>query len=390
MRYNTCMSKISNPHHVSLYRKYRPAGFGDILGQDHVVSVLKKSIAEGKIAHAYLFAGSRGTGKTSIARIFAKELGTSQNDLYEIDAASNTSVDDIRALSEAVGTVPLESKYKVYILDEVHMLSKAAFNAFLKTLEEPPRHVIFILATTETEKLPDTIVSRCEVYNFKKPSADALRSHVIDLAKKEGMKLDEAGANLVALLGDGSFRDTLSILQKVFSLGAKTLEEVEEVTGAPKSAVIFDYVKGILADDAELSYSALRKMAEKNIDPKMFADLALVRLRYVLALMIAKAEAEQIGASLSEDEIRDIGALAKELAASGAGRAGDSTGAAHGGSASANAGASSASAASNAAIPFGPQKVAGVIKSVLGVYNSLGKTYIPSLPLELVISEHSR
>ncbi|HEY1037129.1 MAG TPA: DNA polymerase III subunit gamma/tau [Candidatus Paceibacterota bacterium] len=339
--------------HMSLYRKYRPADFSDVVGQEHVISVLQKSVAEGKIAHAYLFAGSRGTGKTSVARIFARALGTTQNDLYEIDAASNTSVDDIRELTEAVGTVPLESKYKVYILDEVHMLSKAAFNAFLKTLEEPPQHVIFILATTETEKLPDTIVSRCEVYDFKKPTADALKKHVLDVAKREGMKLDEAGANLVALLGDGSFRDTLSILQKVFSLGAETLEQIEEVTGAPKSAIVSDYAKGILSGDAELAYAALRKMDEKNIEPKVFADLSLARFRYVLALMVAKGEAEHLGGSISSEERASLADAAKAAGAT-------------------------------------PAKVAAVVRSVLSIYNSLGKTYIPSLPLELVISEHSR
>lgn len=344
----------TNTQHLSLYRKYRPSTFADVIGQDHIISVLQKSAEEGKIAHAYLFCGSRGTGKTSVARIFAKALGTTQNDLYEIDAASNTSVDDIRELSEAVNTVPFESKYKVYILDEVHMLSKAAFNAFLKTLEEPPKHVIFILATTETEKLPDTIVSRCEVYNFKKPTADALKKHVIDIAKKEKGKLDEAGANLVALLGDGSFRDTLSILQKVLSLGATTLEEVEDVTGAPKSALVFGFVKGLILGNGEAAYAALRQAEDKNIDPKIFADLSLIRLRYILASLISKSEAEYLAHSLSLDEIKDIENATKEAGAK-----------------------------------ISPAQVAGIIKSMLSVYHTLGKTYIPSLPLELVISEYS-
>jgi DNA polymerase-3 subunit gamma/tau len=230
--------------HLSLYRKYRPAQFADVVGQNHIVDVLQESIKQGNISHAYLFCGSRGTGKTSVARIFAKALGTTLNDLYEIDAASNTSVDDIRELSEAVNTVPLESKYKVYILDEVHMLSKAAFNAFLKTLEEPPRHVIFILATTETEKLPDTIVSRCEVYNFKKPTAEMLKKHILDISKKEGIKVDPSAAELISLLGDGSFRDTLSTLQKVlsFSGDSVSLEQVEEVTGAPKASLLLVFL----------------------------------------------------------------------------------------------------------------------------------------------------
>ena len=146
--------------HTVLYRKYRPSNFKEVLGQDHIVKTLGGAINLGNISHAYLFAGTRGTGKTSIARIFANEIKTTENDLYEIDAASNRGIDDIRELRDSVNVLPFESPYKVYIIDEVHMLTKEAFNALLKTLEEPPKHVIFILATTEIEKLPDTIFSR--------------------------------------------------------------------------------------------------------------------------------------------------------------------------------------------------------------------------------------
>lgn len=150
-RYNELMSEIA------LYRKYRPQKFKDVVGQDHVVKVLQGAIDLGNISHAYLFSGSRGTGKTSIARIFAKEIGTTPNDLYEIDAASNRGIDDIREIRDGVSTLPFESKYKVYIIDEVHMLTKEAFNALLKTLEEPPAHAVFILATTELDKLPEWV-----------------------------------------------------------------------------------------------------------------------------------------------------------------------------------------------------------------------------------------
>ncbi len=149
-----------------LYRKYRPSNFGEVMGQDHIVSVIEKSIKNKKIAHAYLFSGSRGIGKTSIARILAKDLGTHSDDIYEIDAASNRGIDDIRAIRDAVNTLPFHSTYKVYIVDEVHMLTKEAFNALLKTLEEPPAYVIFMLATTELEKIPETIISR--LVHFKK------------------------------------------------------------------------------------------------------------------------------------------------------------------------------------------------------------------------------
>ena len=150
-------------HDLALYRKYRPKTFGEVLGQDHIVKVLESSVETNKVSHAYLFVGSRGTGKTSVARIFAKEIGVSENDLYEIDAASNRGIEDIRALRDGARVLPFDSKYKVYIIDEVHMLSKDAWGALLKTLEEPPKHVIFILATTEVHKVPSTIVSRCQI-----------------------------------------------------------------------------------------------------------------------------------------------------------------------------------------------------------------------------------
>ena len=163
--------------HQSLYRTYRPKTFKEVVGQEQITNALAEQIKEKKVAHAYLFAGSRGLGKTSIARIFARELGTSERDIYEIDAASNNSVDDIRSLTENVYTLPFESPYKVYILDEAHMLSKGAWNAFLKTLEEPPAYVIFILATTELSKVPETVQSRCQVYELRKPTRAILAKH---------------------------------------------------------------------------------------------------------------------------------------------------------------------------------------------------------------------
>src|SRR3989344_6780311 len=175
--------------HQSLYRTYRPSRFEDIVGQDQVVAPLVEQIKAGKVGHAFLFAGSRGLGKTSIARIFARELGTSDRDLYEIDAASHNGVDYIRELTENIYALPFESKYKVYILDEAHMLSKGAWNAFLKTLEEPPAHALFILATTELEKVPETVQSRCQVFEFKKPTRAVLAQMITVVAKKEGYTL---------------------------------------------------------------------------------------------------------------------------------------------------------------------------------------------------------
>ena len=158
-----------------LYRKYRPQNFEEVLGQDHIVSVLKNAVKTGRVSHAYLFSGSRGTGKTSLARILAKEAGCSDVDLIEIDAASSRGIDEIRALREAVRFSPMQGQVKVYIIDEVHMLTKEAFNALLKTLEEPPAHAIFILATTELDKVPETIISRCQNFSFRKISEEVLK-----------------------------------------------------------------------------------------------------------------------------------------------------------------------------------------------------------------------
>ena len=199
-------------HDLALYRKYRPKTFKEVLGQDHVVSVLESSVETDKVSHAYLFVGSRGTGKTSLARIFATSIGVSLNDLYEIDAASNRGIEDIKELRDGTRVLPFDSKYKVYIIDEVHMLSKDAWGALLKTLEEPPKHVIFILATTELQKVPETIISRCQVFTFKKASESVCRKMLIDVAKKENFELEAGSAELLAILADGSFRDALGEL----------------------------------------------------------------------------------------------------------------------------------------------------------------------------------
>jgi DNA polymerase-3 subunit gamma/tau len=295
-----------------LYRKYRPAKFADVVGQDHVVKVLESESMSGNIAHAYLFAGTRGTGKTSVARIFAHSIGTSNNDIYEIDAASNTSVDDIRSLNESVYTLPFESKYKVYILDEVHMLSKSASNALLKTLEEPPEHVVFILATTETHKIPETVLSRCEVYTFKKPGEEALKKHVINVGKKEGVSIAESSAELIAILGDGSFRDTLGILQKVLAYSDNkkvTEEEVRLVTGAPAVEYVHDVVLSIVNKDVSLGLSTVKKAIEQNIDMTVFLKLILHTVRSVM--LVRFGNESMVKEDLAEKEFGFVKSLAK-------------------------------------------------------------------------------
>lgn len=291
---------------IALYRKYRPEKLKDVLGQGHVVKVLEGALKEKHTAHAYLFTGSRGIGKTSVARILARELGTSDKDLYEIDAASNRGIDDVRELREAVRTLPFESDYKVYIVDEVHMLTKEAFNALLKTLEEPPAHAVFILATTELDKVPDTVVSRCEVHYFKQPTRDVLKKHMIAIAKKEGFTLDAGAADLIGLLSEGSFRDAQGILQKILSSSEDTkvsLEEVELVTGAPKGALVNDIVEALSTHEVKKGLEAVHEAAERNIDMQVFMKLILAKVRGVLLMRYAPHMKGVLAEEFAPDDI---------------------------------------------------------------------------------------
>ena len=299
-------------HVQVLYRKYRPQTFDEVVNQDQVVNVLKTSLDKKSLSHAYLFHGGRGTGKTSIARILARELGTTPNDLYEIDAASNRGIDDIRELREGVRTVPFESKYKVYIIDEAHMLTKEAFNALLKTLEEPPPHAIFILATTELDKLPETIVSRCEVHGFREPHNAILGEMVKKIAKAEGYELEAGGAEVIALLGEGSFRDTLGGLQKVLASflnkgeGKKKigLEEIENILGAPKRVLVRDFVRAFVEKNKEKSLAAFQKAIESNGNPKVFLELVLHVMRMGLLLKISKNSKEFVSGHVGTEDLK--------------------------------------------------------------------------------------
>lgn len=302
---------------VVLYRKYRPQKFKEVLGQDHIVSALSGAVAEGNVGSSYLFYGSRGTGKTSVARIFAKELGAAGTDIHEIDAASFTGVDHIRQLREEVAVMPFSSPKKVYIVDEVHMLSKAAFNAFLKTLEEPPAHVVFILATTELEKVPDTIQSRCQVFTFKKPSAKVVAETVTRVAKAEGFTLEKASAELIALLSGGSFRDALSVLQKILVSSSDkkvSIEEVERITGAPKGELVRRVLEGLATADAKDALAAVGEAVAANADMEIFTTLLLDRARLVLLLRYAPNVGKRLTSDLPDSDRSMVEGLAGDTA----------------------------------------------------------------------------
>lgn len=271
----------------ALYQKYRPHSFDKVRDQDHIVTVLEGAIKKGEIPHAMLFSGTRGTGKTTLARIFAKAIGTADLDLYEIDAASNRGIDDIRELKEAVHTLPYESEHKVYIIDEVHMLTKEAFNALLKTLEEPPAHVVFILATTEEEKLLDTILSRCQVFRMHSPSRSVLAETVTDIASQEGFKLDPDAADLIAIAADGSFRDALGVMQKVIMASGDTIgsaDEVAAIIGAPKVSTMQNLIEALHNKNRSGALEAVQEIVNSGADIKLFARLLLEHVRAVMLL----------------------------------------------------------------------------------------------------------
>ena len=302
-------------HELALYRKYRPKTFDEVLGQDHIVKILESSVEAGKVSHAYLFVGTRGTGKTSVARIFAREIGVSENDMYEIDAASNRGIEDMKELRDGVWVLPFDSKYKVYIIDEVHMLSKDAWGALLKTLEEPPKHVIFILATTEFHKVPDTIISRCQVFTFRKASEAICKTMLEKVAKKEGFELDQGGAELLAILADGSFRDALGVLQKVinFSKGKKLKrEDIEKNTGAPKTTLVNDYISAIAEKDLEKGVLAVRKAAGENLDMRLYMKLIIQKFRMAIILRYAPKLEKEMTGDLSVEDLKFLAGLIKE------------------------------------------------------------------------------
>lgn len=255
--------------YVALYRKYRPQKFSDVVGQKQAIELLTQAIKQQKISHAYLFCGGRGTGKTTVARIVAREIECNDEDIIEIDAASNRGIDEIRELREAVRTAPFSSPYKVYIIDEAHMLTKEAANALLKTLEEPPSHVVFILATTDPEKLPQTIISRCQKVVFQSPDIDTLATRLIYVAEQEGgAKLTQESAKKIAAHGKGSYRDALGILEQILVSIGKAVEITEEkvasLLGLSEEEELVELLEAVCKKDAKEAINAIGKLSSGN------------------------------------------------------------------------------------------------------------------------------
>lgn len=274
----------------ALYRKYRSRTLDEVLGQDHVTGILRRALKKGKVSHAYLLTGPRGTGKTSVARILAHEINelpyeddSNHIDIIEIDAASNNGVDDIRTLREKSQVVPVLAKYKVYIIDEIHMLSKQAFNALLKTLEEPPKHVVFILATTDADKLPSTILSRTQQYYFHPISVSVMAKQLINIAKQEGFLLDTAAANLIARQSRGGFRDSISLLDQLSSLASSTEplteSQVASSLGLTEEETVLQLIKSYEKSDTATILETLNALDGQGVDPSIIANQLLIEAR---------------------------------------------------------------------------------------------------------------
>ena len=317
--------------YTALYRKFRPAKFSELVGQEHITKTIKNQIISDRVGHAYLFNGGRGTGKTSIAKILARAvnclnlqdgepcneceickaaLDGSLTDIIEMDAASNNSVEDVREIREAVNFLPTKAKYRVYIIDEVHMLSTGAFNALLKTLEEPPKHVKFLLATTEPQKIPATILSRCQRFDFKRISNEDIIKRLKIVCEESKIEISEEALNLIATLAEGGMRDALSILERCNQDGEDKIDEnkIRDLVGIPKITYIKQIVEAIINYDVDSSL----KVAEEIIkEGKDLNNLLWEIIKYVKDILLFKATGSI--QTYTKEEIEDIKVLSEKI-----------------------------------------------------------------------------
>ncbi len=316
--------------YVIFARKYRPMRFEKMIGQKHVVQTLMNAVKYDRVAQAYIFSGMRGVGKTTTARILAKALNCQHGptpdpcnkcefcneinedrsvDVLEIDGASNRGIDEVRSLREGVKYKPIHSRYKVIIIDEVHMLTREAFNALLKTLEEPPPHTIFIFATTEFHKVPATIVSRCQHFEFKKISQKDIINHLLDITKEESITISSFGLNMIAEAADGSLRDAQSLLDKAVSFSGENIsdEDLKEVLGAINREVLFDFSGAILEEKPDRVFPLVESVIEKGYDLRFFFKELIQHFRNLLLVKSVQNPGEIL--ALSDEDLK---ALAQE------------------------------------------------------------------------------
>ncbi|OGZ65209.1 MAG: DNA polymerase III, subunit gamma and tau [Candidatus Staskawiczbacteria bacterium RIFCSPLOWO2_01_FULL_37_25b] len=321
-----------------LYRKYRPQNFSEIIGQEHIVQTLTNSILGKNISHAYLFSGPRGSGKTTIARIFAKAINcerpsgfepcnkcsscleimqSKSMDLIEIDAASHRGIDDVRELREGIKFAPVKSKYKIFIIDECHQLSKDAANALLKTLEEPPAHAVFLMATTEAHKMIPTIVSRCQRFDFKRLQVAEIIKKLEFISKKENVEFDQTALSLIALNSRGSFRDAESLLDECINFsgnkGSIKTEDIKELLGIVEVGQIAEFVDLLISKNTKDSIVSLNLMADKGLDLQEFAKTLVFYLRQSLLLKINPNFLTAQNTGLSSQELEKIKAQTATL-----------------------------------------------------------------------------
>ena len=379
-------------HHQVLYRKYRPQSFEEIIGQEQVVRVLNNSLKQGRIAHAYLFSGPRGVGKTTIARLVAKSVNCEANNstgksltsilkenplasgvfegkipcnicescsefnagssfnLIEIDAASNRGIDEVRELRESIRFVPSRGKYKVYVIDECHQLTKDAFNALLKTLEEPPEHAIFILATTELDKVPATITSRTQQFDFRRPSGKDIKNKLVKICGMERINFEDGALETIALIAEGSMRDAESVLGRILAVADEniTAEAIYKTLGLPKKEYIRDFFSCLASNEKGKALSLISEMTKEGYDTQYIVKILL---RYFRNSMLLKTDMELETILLEEETQDDLNFLKSRLAL------------------------------------FSNERLTNGIRMFLETRELLKKSPIPQLPLEMAVYE---